>query len=158
VPAIEKAVRDSLGAGALIGFPVLDVLVSLVDGSYHEEESSEQAFGVATAMAMRKGLAEAAPVLLEPVMELEVVLPEQFMGDVVGDLNGKRAKILGMESRERGMQIIKAHVPLAEMFGYSTDLRSVTQGRANYTMRFVAYDRVPDRKAKQIVQKVKGLL
>ncbi len=158
VPAIEKGVRDSLDSGALIGFPVLDVRVSLVDGSYHEEESSEQAFGVASAMAVRRGLNEAEPALLEPIMELEVVLPENYMGEVVGDLNSKRGKILGMESREHGMQTIKAHVPLAEMFGYSTALRSATQGRASYTMRFTAYDRVPDRIAKHIVQKVKGLI
>ena len=158
LPAIEKSVRDGLDSGSLVGFPVMDIRVSLVDGSYHEEESSEQAFGVATAMALRKGLIEADPVLLEPIMELEVVLPENYLGDVVGDLNGKRAKILGMESRENGLQVVKAHVPLAEMFGYSTDLRSVTQGRANYTMHFVAYDNVPDRIAEHIVQKIKGLI
>ncbi len=158
LPAIEKAARDSLDSGALIGFPVMDVKINLVDGSYHEEESTEQAFGVATAMALRKGLGQAGPILLEPVMDLDVILPENYMGDVVGDLNSKRAKILGMESRSNNLQNIKAQVPLAEMFGYSTDLRSATQGRASYTMNFAKYDNVPGRIAEKIVRKVKGLI
>jgi elongation factor G len=158
IPAIKKAVEDSLDSGALIGFPMVDLKVILADGSYHEEDSTAQAFGVAANMAFRKAAIEAKPILLEPIMELEIVLPENFTGDAMADLNSKRARILGIDSRENGLQIIKAHVPLAEMFGYSTDLRSATQGRANFTMQFATYDRVPDNITKHIVQRVRGLL
>lgn len=158
IPAIKKAVEDSLDAGPLLGFPVADIKVALVDGSYHEEDSTDQAFGVAANMAFRKGALEARPILLEPVMDLEVVLPESYLGDVIGDLNSRRAKIVGTDSREGGLQVVKAHVALAEMFGYSTDLRSATQGRANFTMQFFNYERVPDRIAEQIIKKVRGLI
>jgi len=158
IPAIKKAVEDSLDAGALIGFPAVDIKVSLVDGSYHDEYSTEQAFGVAANMAFRKAAAEAKPVLLEPVMEVEIVLPEPYLGDVIADLNSKRAKVMGMENRQGDVQAVKAHVPLAEMFGYSTDLRSATQGRANFSMQFSAYEKVPDQIAEQIVKRVRGLI
>jgi elongation factor G len=157
VPAIEKAVKDSLDAGALVGFPVVDLKVSLVDGSYHEEDSTEQAFGVAASMAFRKGASEADPVLLEPVMDVEISLPETYLGDVIADLNSKRAKILGMDSREAGIQVVQAQVPLAEMFGYSTALRSATQGRANFTMQFAAYDDVPVQISEKIIKRIRGL-
>jgi len=158
IPAIKKAVAGSLDAGALIGFAMIDVKVSLVDGSFHEEDSTEQAFGVAASMAFRKAASEASPVLLEPIMDLEIVLPESFTGDAIADLNTRRARIYGIDSRENGLQVIKAHVPLAEMFGYSTDLRSATQGRANFTMRFSTYDKVPENITQQIVNRVKGIL
>ncbi|MBU0485125.1 MAG: elongation factor G [Proteobacteria bacterium] len=158
LPAIEKAVVDGLDSGALIGFPVIDVKVSLVDGSYHETDSTEQAFGVAASMALRVALADAQPVLLEPIMELEIVMPEANLGDVIADLNSKRAKIIGMDSGQPGIQIAKAHVPLAEMFGYSTGLRSATQGRASYSMQFATYDKVADRIADKIIKRVKGLI
>ena len=158
LPAIRKGVEDSLDSGALLGFPVVDVKVALVDGSYHEEDSTEQAFGVAAVMAIRKGMAEAKPVLLEPIMALEVTVPDNFLGDVIGDLNSKRANVLGMESRSGGLQVVKAHAPLAEMFGYSTDLRSTTQGRATFTMQLAAYDKVPAHLAEKIINKVRGLL
>ncbi len=158
VPAIQKAVEGSLDSGALIGFPMVDVKAVLVDGSYHEEDSTEQAFGVAANMAFRKAAEQAKPELLEPIMELEIVLPENYTGDAIADLNTKRAKILGIDSRENGLQVIKAHVPLAEMFGYSTDLRSATQGRANFTMQFATYDKVPENITENIVQRVRGLL
>ena len=158
IPAIERGIKDSLDSGVLIGFPVVDLRVSLVDGSYHVDHSSEQAFGVAAGMAFRKALADAAPVLLEPIMELEIVLPEASLGDVIGDLNSKRAKILGMEPGLEGMQVVTAQVPLAEMFGYSTSLRSATQGRASFTMQYATYDRVPDRVAEQIVKRIKGYI
>ncbi|MDH4321431.1 MAG: elongation factor G [Desulfobulbaceae bacterium] len=158
LPAIRKGVEDSLDSGALLGFPVVDVKVTLVGGSYHEEDSTEQAFGVAAVMAFRKCMAEAAPVLLEPIMALEVTVPENFLGDVMSDLNSKRANILGMENRAGGLQVVKAHAPLAEMFGYSTDLRSATQGRATFTMQFAAYDKVPAHLAERIINKVRGLL
>ena len=157
VAAVRKSVESCFDSGALLGFPVIDIKVVLVDGSYHEDDSTEQAFGVAANMAFRKGCQEAGPVLLEPVMALEVTLPEAFLGEVIGDLNSKRAKILGMESLIAGYQVIKAHAPLAELFGYSTDLRSTTQGRANFSMQFAAYDIVPGRIAEQIVKKVRGL-
>ena len=158
LPAIQKGIEDSLDSGALLGFPVVDVKVALVDGSYHEEDSTEQAFGVAAIMAFRKGMAEADPVLLEPIMALEVTVPDDFLGEVIGDLNSKRAHILGMENRVGGLQVVKAHAPLAEMFGYSTDLRSATQGRATFTMQFVSYDKVPTHLAEKIINRVRGLL
>ena len=157
VPAIERAVRASLDAGTLIGFPMVDVKVALVDGSYRDEDSTEQAFGVAAGMAFRKAVGEAAPVLLEPVMDVEIVLPEAYLGDVISDLSAKRAKILGMDSREGGVQVVEAQVPLAEMFGYSTDLRSATQGRASFTMQFAAYDIVPDHISEKIIKRIRGL-
>jgi elongation factor G len=157
VPAIERAVRDSLDAGILIGFPIVDVKVCLVGGSYHVEDSTDQAFGVAAGMAFRKAVAGAAPVLLEPVMDVSVNMPETYLGDVISDLSAKRAKIVGMDSREAGMQVVEAQVPLAEMFGYSTVLRSATQGRANFTMRFAAYDRVPDHLSEKIMKRIRGL-
>ncbi|MBA3004611.1 MAG: elongation factor G [Desulfurivibrio sp.] len=157
VPAIEKAVHDSLDAGTLIGFPIVDLKVSLVDGSYRDEDSTEQAFGVAAAMAFRKAVSEAGPVLLEPVMDVEIILPESYLGEVISDLTAKRAKIHGMDSRDGGRQAVKAQVPLAEMFGYSTDLRSATQGRANFTMQFAAYDSVPDHISGKIIKRIRGL-
>jgi elongation factor G len=157
VPAIEKAVHDSLDAGTLIGFPIVDLKVSLVDGSYRDEDSTEQAFGVAAAMAFRKAVSEATPVLLEPVMDVEIILPESYLGEVISDLTAKRAKIHGMDSRDGARQAVKAQVPLAEMFGYSTDLRSATQGRANFTMQFAAYDRVPDHISGKIIKRIRGL-
>ena len=156
IPAIERGINDSLDSGVLIGFPTTDIRVSLVDGSYHEENSSEQAFGVAAAMALRKALEQAKPILLEPLMELEIVMPEASLGDVVGDLNAKRAKIMGMDVRQGGLQVVTAQVALAEMFGYSTDLRSATQGRASFSMHFASYDRVPDKIAEKIIKRIKG--
>jgi elongation factor G len=146
-----------LDAGTLIGFPMVDLKVTLVDGSYRDEDSAEQAFGVAAAMAFRSAVSEAAPVLLEPVMDVEITLPESYLGEVISDLTAKRAKIHGMDNRDGGLQVIKAQVPLAEMFGYSTDLRSATQGRANFTMQFAAYDRVPDHMSDKIIKRIRGL-
>ncbi|MCK5232912.1 MAG: elongation factor G, partial [Desulfobulbaceae bacterium] len=158
ITAVKKAVEAGLDSGPLLGFPVVDVKISLVDGSYHQEDSTEQAFGVAAAMAFRKGALESRPVLLEPIMKLEVILPEAYLGDVISDLNSKRARIFGMEGRDSGHQAVKAQAPLAEMFGYSTDLRSVTQGRAIFTMQFACYDKVPENIAEQIIKKVRGFV
>ncbi|MEA3546149.1 MAG: elongation factor G [Thermodesulfobacteriota bacterium] len=158
VSAVRKGVEGCLDGGALIGYPVMDVKATLFDGSYHEDDSTEIAFGVAASMAFRQALIDAGPVLLEPVMDLEVISPDEYMGDVISDLNSKRARIIGMDSRENSIQVIKAQVPLAEMFGYSTALRSATQGRASFTMQFDAYDKVPKKQAEQIVLKVKGLI
>jgi elongation factor G len=156
IEAIKRGVKDSLDSGPLIGFPLVDLKVALVDGSYHEEDSTEMAFGVAATMAMRKGGAEASPILLEPIMDLEVIVPDEYLGDVMNDLSSKRAKINGVESR-RNYQVVKAHVPLAEMFGYSTDLRSATQGRATFTMQFASYDRVPQHRAEVIIHRIRGI-
>jgi len=155
--AIEHGVRDSLDAGPVLGYPVTDVTVYLVSGASHEEESSEMAFGAAANMACRKALAtEGVARLLEPVMDLEVVTPEEYLGEVIGNLNSRRARIVGVEVRQ-GAQALKALAPLAEMFGYSTDLRSSTQGRASFTMQFVSFDEVPERMSREIIRRVRGI-
>jgi len=158
IPAIKKGIEGALEGGPLAGFPVIDVKVTLVDGSYHEEDSTEQAFGVAASIAVRNALSQAHPVLFEPIMEVEIIVPEKFVGDVIADINSRRARIHGIETRENGYQVISAQAPLVEMFGYSTDLRSVSQGRANFTMQFAVYDKVADKTAEAIVRKVKGLI
>jgi len=157
VESIRRGIESGLDSGVLLGYPVVDVLVALVDGSYHEEDSTEQAFGVAAHIALRQASLPAGPVLLEPIMSLEVVLPEEYLGEVINDLNAKRSQINGMNATENSMQVVQAHVPLAEMFGYSTDLRSATQGRANFTMQFHSYERVPEKIAQQVIKKVRGL-
>ncbi|MBU4261646.1 MAG: elongation factor G [Proteobacteria bacterium] len=158
IPAIRKGIEGSLEGGALAGFPVIDVKVSLVDGSYHEEDSTEQAFGVAASIAIRNALIQAHSILLEPLMNVEIIVPEQFVGDVIADINSRRARITGIEPRDNGYQIITAQAPLVEMFGYSTDLRSASQGRANFTMQFAVYDKIAEKTAEAIVRKVKGLI
>jgi len=154
--AIEKGVRDSLDSGPLIGYPVLDVHVKLVGGSYDEERSTEMAFGVAATIACRKAAAEGEPVLLEPVMELEIITPEEYLGEVINDLNRKGAQVNGVDS-EREMQVVHALAPLARMFGYSTELRSATQGRATFTMQFSEFAEVPARRAEEIIRKIRGV-
>ena len=154
--SIKKGIVDSLDSGPLIGYPLTDIKVSLIGGSYHDEESTEMAFGIAAAMAIRRATSEAQPKLLEPIMKLEVITPEDYLGDVIADLNSKRGKIVGV-SAEGNLQILKGHVPLAEMFGYSTSLRSATQGRANFTMQFLEYDVVPAQKAEIIINKIRGI-
>ena len=143
VPAVESGVVQAMSNGGLAGYPVVDVKVSLLDGSYHDVDSSEMAFTIAASMAFNAGLRRAAPVLLEPVMDVEVVVPEEFMGDVIGDISGRRGKVLGMTSKGNA-QVVESRVPLSRMFGYATDLRSRTQGRATYTMQFSRYEEVPE--------------
>jgi elongation factor G len=155
IPAVDKGVREAIESGVLAGYPVVDVKVELVDGSYHEVDSSEMAFKVAGSMGIKEALRKSSPVLLEPTMAVEVVTPEAFMGDVIGDLSSRRGHIEGMEPRGNA-QVIRAYVPLSEMFGYATDLRSRTQGRAAYTMQFKAYEQVPKSIAEEIVSKVAG--
>jgi len=155
IPSVEKGVRDALGRGVLAGYQVIDVKVSLVDGSYHEVDSSGPAFEVAASMAFKDGAKRAGLHLLEPVMAVEVVCPETNMGDVIGDLNSRRGRINGMNPRAN-LQVVTADVPLATMFGYSTDLRSKTQGRATYSMQFSKYEQVPRNIEEEIVAKVTG--
>jgi elongation factor G len=144
IPSVEDGVKEAMETGVLAGYPMVDVRVSLLDGKYHEVDSSELAFKIAASMGFREAVGKADPVLLEPVMEVEVVMPQEFMGEVIGDLNGRRGKILNMENRA-GAQVVEARVPLATMFGYATRLRSMTQGRATYTMQFGAYEPVPQQ-------------
>ena len=155
ISAVEKGVKEALESGALAGYPVVDVKVALFDGSYHEVDSSEMAFKIAGSMAFKEGTKKGRPVLLEPVMSVEVVVPEEYMGDVIGDLNSRRGKIQRMQMRGKA-QVIGALVPLSQMFGYATDLRSKTQGRATYTMQFSHYEEVPKNISDEIIAKVKG--
>jgi elongation factor G len=155
IPAVGKGILEATENGVLAGFPVVDVKVTLIDGSYHEVDSSEMAFKIAGSMGFKEGCQKAAPIILEPIMSVEVVVSEEYMGDVIGDLNSRRGRIMGMDTRA-GAQIISAMVPLASMFGYSTDLRSATQGRATYSMTFDHYEPVPKSVAEEIVAKVKG--
>jgi elongation factor G len=154
-PAIEKGLQDALGRGVLAGFPLVDLKATLTYGSYHEVDSSAMAFEVCAAMCLREAAKKARPILLEPIMAVEVVTPEDYMGAVIGDLNARRGKVTGMEPRH-GVHVITAEVPLATMFGYATELRSATQGRATYTMQFGHYSPVPAALAEEIVSKVKG--
>jgi len=155
IPAVEKGIKEALDNGALAGYPVVDVKVTLFDGSYHDVDSSEIAFKIAGSMAFKEASRKASPVLLEPIMSVEVVVPEDFMGDVIGDINSRRGKVLGMDTRPAA-QAIDARVPLAQMFGYATDLRSMSQGRATYTMQFSHYEPVPSAVAEGIIAKFSG--
>ncbi|RDY21911.1 elongation factor G [Criibacterium bergeronii] len=152
---IDQGIQGAMESGVVAGYPVVDVKVELYDGSYHEVDSSEMAFKVAASMAFKDGMKKADPVLLEPIFKVEVVTPESYMGDVMGDLNSRRGRIEGMEARPGGAQAVHAMVPLSEMFGYSTDLRSSTQGRATYTMIFDHYDEVPKSIAEKVTEKGK---
>ena len=156
IEAVEKGVRDSLDSGPLIGYPVVDVRVRLVGGSYDEDNSTDMAFGVAATMACRKAAADGKPVLLEPVMSIEIITPEDYLGEVINDLNKKRARIVGVEA-DRSSQIVHAKAPLSGLFGYSTDLRSATQGRATFTMQFDEFEEVPVKQAEAIIHKIRGV-
>ena len=155
IPAVGKGVREALDNGILAGYPLVDLRVTLFDGSYHEVDSSEMAFKIAGSMGFKEAARKASPVLLEPIMTLEVIVPDEYMGDVIGDLNSKRGKIQGIRARAN-VQLIDAFVPLKEMFGYATDLRSMTQGRATFTMQFARYEAVPKQIADEIIEKTKG--
>ncbi|GAF25699.1 translation elongation factors [Moorella thermoacetica Y72] len=155
IPAVDAGIQEAMANGVLAGYPVVDVRATLVDGSYHEVDSSEMAFKIAGSLAFKDAAKKAQPVLLEPVMRVEVVVPDEYMGDVIGDLNSRRGRVEGMEPRA-GAQVIRAHVPLAEMFGYATDLRSRTQGRGTYVMQFDHYEEVPKNIAEEIISKRQG--
>jgi elongation factor G len=152
IPSVDKGIKEALDSGVIAGYPVVDIKVELVDGSYHDVDSSEMAFQIAGSMAIKEALKRANPVLLEPVMDVEVVVPEEFMGDVMGDLSARRGQIQGMDSRGGG-QVIRAMVPLSEMFGYATTVRSKTQGRATFTMQFDHYAEVPKSIAAEIAER-----
>ena len=155
IPAIKKGVEEALDNGIRAGFPVVDIKVAVFDGSYHDVDSNEMAFKIAGSMSFKEGTKKAAPLILEPLMKAEVITPEDWMGDVIGDLNSRRGKITGMDERS-GMKVVTANVPLAEMFGYANDLRSRTQGRASYTMEFSHYEPVPNSIAEEIISKATG--
>ena len=155
IPAVDKGIQEALEAGVVAGYPVQDIKVTLYDGSYHEVDSSEMAFKIAGSMAVKKGLRAANPVLLEPIFKVEVTTPEEYMGDVIGDLNSRRGQVSGMTDRNNA-KIISAEVPLSQMFGYATDLRSKTQGRASYSMEFEKYVEVPKNIAQQVIDERQG--
>jgi elongation factor G len=155
IPAVDAGIQEAMEGGVLAGYPLVDVRALLTDGSYHDVDSSEMAFKIAGSMAFKKAARQAKPVLLEPIMEVEVVTPEDYMGDVIGDLSSRRGKVEGMEQRGSA-HVVRAQVPLAEMFGYATDLRSRTQGRATHTMQFDSYQKVPESIATEIIARVRG--
>jgi elongation factor G len=155
IPGVEKGVREAMISGILAGFPVVDVAVNLYDGSFHAVDSSDMAFKIAGSMAFKKGMAEASPVILEPIMELEVTIPEKYMGDIIGDINAKRGKIITMIPEENKMQVIKATVPQSESFNYSVDLKSISQGRGQFNQKFSHYDELPGLLAQPLIEKKK---
>jgi len=155
IPAVDKGIQEALEAGVVAGYPVQDIKVTLYDGSYHEVDSSEMAFKIAGSMAIKKAMRTANPILLEPIFKVEVTTPEEYMGDVIGDLNSRRGQVSGMTDRNNA-KIINAQVPLAQMFGYATDLRSKTQGRASYSMEFEKYVQVPNNIAQQVISERQG--
>ena len=150
IPAVGEGIEEATQAGILAGFPVVGVHATVYDGSYHEVDSSEMAFHIAGSMAFKEAMQKANPVLLEPIMKVEVTMPEEYMGDVIGDINSRRGRIEGMDDLGGG-KIVRAYVPLSEMFGYSTDLRSRTQGRGNYSMFFEKYEQVPKNIQEKII-------
>jgi elongation factor G len=152
IPAVDKGVKEALEGGVIAGYPVVDVKVTIFDGSYHDVDSNEMAFKIAGSMALKDGVRKAKPVLLEPIMKVEVVTPEDYSGDVIGDLNRRRGQIQGMEDGPSG-KVITAEVPLAEMFGYATSVRSMSQGRATFTMEFAKYMEVPNNVADAVLKK-----
>ena len=155
IPAVEQGIREAMETGVIAGFPVVDLKATLYDGSYHEVDSSEMAFKIAASMALKEGVRKGRPILLEPVMKVEIVTPEEFLGAVLSDLNSRRGHVEGMEARGNA-QVVRAYVPLASMFGYTTDLRSATQGRATSSMEFAYYQPLPDALAKEIIEKRRG--
>ena len=150
IPAIQKGIEEALTSGIIGGYPVIGVKVSLVDGSFHEVDSSEMAFKIAASMAFKEAMRKANPVLMEPIMEVEVVTPEEYLGDVIGDLSSRRGRIENMTTRS-GAKVVKAYVPLAEMFGYASALRNKTSGRATFTMQFSHYEEVPPEVAEKLL-------
>jgi elongation factor G len=151
IPAIEKGVKEAAEGGVVAGYPVVDLKVRLYDGSFHEVDSNEMAFKMAASMAFKEGMQKAGPIILEPIMKVEVIVPEDFLGEIIGQLNARRGEIQGMEIRPGNAQAVRAMVPLAEMFGYATDLRSATQGRGVFTMEFDHYARLAENIARAMM-------
>ncbi|MGE5328537.1 MAG: elongation factor G, partial [Deltaproteobacteria bacterium] len=154
-PAVEKGLRESIQKGVLAGYQVVNLKATLVDGSFHPVDSSEMAFKVAASLAYKKGMAEASPALLEPIASVEVYIPDSYMGDIIGDLNKRRGRIMGMNPQDKGLQQVVAEVPMAEMFKYATDLRSMTQGRGRFSMKFERYEEAPSNIATKIIEEAK---
>jgi len=154
-PAVEKGLKEAMTEGVLAGYPTTGVKATLYDGSYHTVDSSELAFKIAASLAFKKGVAQAKPVLLEPIMTVEVLVPENFMGDIISDFNTKRGRVLGTEARSKQI-MIKANVPLSEMYRYAIDLKSMTQGRGSFTMEFRSYEEMPARLTEDIIKKIKA--
>jgi elongation factor G len=155
IPAVDAGIQEAMEGGVLAGYPLVDIRAKLTFGSYHDVDSSEMAFKIAGSMALKEAAKRAKPQLLEPVASVEVVTPEEYMGDVIGDLSSRRGRVGGMEQRGNA-QVVNAQVPIAEMFGYATDLRSRTQGRATYTMQFDSYQPVPESISQEIIARVRG--
>ena len=155
IPSVDKGIQGAAAGGVLAGYPVIDFKATLYDGSFHDVDSSEAAFKIAASMAFKAGVKKAKPAILEPVMKVEVTMPEEFMGDIIGDLNSKRGNV-GEMTDQGGQKLVKAEVPLSSMFGYATQLRSMSQGRANYAMEFSAYQEVPRNVADEIIEKRTG--
>jgi elongation factor G len=153
IPAVEKGVREAAESGVLAGYPVVDITVTLTDGSYHEVDSSDLAFKIAGSMAFKDAVKQGHPILLEPTMQVDVVVPEEFLGGVISDLNSRRGRVVGIETRPAA-RVVRAEVPLATMFGYATDMRSATQGRATYTMQFAHYEPLPGSLAEEVMGRV----
>ena len=156
IPAVEKGLRDCISNGVLAGYPVIGLKATLYDGSYHPVDSSEMAFKVAASIAYKKGLEAAKPILLEPIMNVQILVPDSYMGDVMGDVNKRRGRVIGMEP-EGKLQKIIAEIPMAEMFSYATDLRSMTQARGTFTSEFLRYDEVPASEVGKILDEVRAL-
>ena len=153
IPAVEKGLRECMDKGVLAGYPVVGLRATLHDGSYHPVDSSEMAFKLATSIAYKKGLEQAKPILLEPILKVEILVPDEYMGDIIGDINKRRGRVLGME-QEGNLQKVNAEVPLSEMFKYSTDLRSMTQARGSFTSEIERYEEVPELEAKKIIEEI----
>ena len=156
IPAIEKGAREAAESGPLAGFPMTDLKITLVDGSYHEVDSSEMAFRTTALLAVREATEKAAPVILEPIMKVEITIPEEYTGDIIGQVNARVGTIQGMEDRFGNAKAVHAEVPLSEMFGYATELRSATQGRGVFTMEFKYYSQVSDAYMKKILGRING--
>ena len=155
IPAVEAGLRDSLNNGVLAGYPLIDIKANLYDGSYHDVDSNEMAFKIAASMALKNAVSKVNPVILEPMMKVEVVIPEEYLGDIMGDITSRRGRVEGMDARGNA-QVVRAMVPLAEMFGYATSLRSNTQGRGVFSMTFDHYEEVPKSISEEIIKKNKG--
>lgn len=155
IPAVEKGLRESIVKGVLAGYPVVNIRCTLYDGSSHSVDSSEMAFKTAASLSFKAGIAKATPIILEPIVKAEIIIPDDYMGDIIGDLNRRRGRIMGMEPKGNGLQAVLAEIPQAEMFRYAIDLRSMTQGRGAFTMEFTRYDEMPANMSDKVIAESK---